>query len=376
MIKRLFTIILIVILCTLLSGCWNYHGLNESSIVAGVAIDRNMDNQNYLLTIEIFDLSGKEGVSKSQIIETEGETIYEAIRNAKKRLAKKLYFSDMQLMVISNQIAKEEGVQSLLDWFIRNEKPRETFSVIISQEKTAKEILTANAVDHKVIAEEIERILDRDNKVTASTKNIDVYKVVNALAKNNAAFVLPAVHCVQNQDKNVVEVNGAAIFKADRLRGYLSPEETRYYLFAVDEIKGGILTFPLNEKEQDTLSFEVFKNKTKKSYAYDGNNLKVCLDIKTTVAIGENGNAIDLSKKENIDKIKIVATTVFSDRLRTLIEKVDKEYDCDVFEFGKMSKRKSLIAWEQLDEEWDEYPQNIEVEIRPEFQIINTGLIK
>ena len=376
MIKKLGSITLIIIFCILVSGCWNYNGLNQLSIVSGVAIDKNQENNHYLLTIEIFDLSGRDGASKSQIVETEGETVFQAIRNAKKRLTKKLYFSDMQLLVVSNQIAKEEGVQSLLDWFIRNEKPRENFSVIISQEKTAKEILTANAVDHKVIAEEIERILDLDNKVTASTKNIDVYKIVNELTKENSVFVLPAVHCVQNEDKKVVEVNGIAIFKADRLRGYLSPEETRYYLFVVDEIKGGILTFPLNEKEQDTLTFEVFKNKTKKSYDYDGNCLKVCLDIKTTVAVGENGNGIDLAKKENIDKIKMVATTVFSDRLKNLIEKVDKEFDCDVFEFGKMSKRKNLISWAQLNEDWHEYPKNIEVEIRPEFKIINTGLIK
>lgn len=375
-IKRLFSILLIVIFCFLLSGCWNYHGLNEISIVAGVAIDRNIENDNYLLTIEIFDLSGKDGVSKAKIIETEGQTIYEAIRNAKKSLTKKLYFSDMQLLVISNQIASEEGIQYLLDWFIRNEKPRETFSIIISQEKTAKEILTASAVDHKVISEEVERILDLDNKVTASTKNIDMYKIVNEFKKENSVFVLPAIHCVTNQDKKIVEVNGVAIFKSDRLQGYLSPEETRYYLFAVDEIKGGILTFPLNEKKQDTISFEIFKNKTKKSYAYDDNRLKVYLDIKTTVAIGENGNNIDLSKKENIDKIKTVATMVFSDKLKALIEKVDKDFACDAFEFGKMVKRKSLVSWSQLNEDWNEYPKNIEVEIRPEFEIINTGLIK
>lgn len=376
LIKRIFSILLIVIFSMFISGCWNYHGLNEISIVAGVAVDRNIDNHQYLLTIEIFDLSGKNGVSKSQIIESEGKTIYEAIRNAKKRLAKKLYFSDMQLLVISNQIAREEGIQDLLDWFIRNEQPRENFSVVISQESTAKEILISNAVDHKVVSEEIERIIDGDNKVTASTKNIDMYKIINELEKENPVFALPAIHCVSNQDKKVVEVNGIAIFKSDRLKGYLSPEETRYYLFAVDEIEGGILTFPLNEKEEDSLSFEIFKSKTKKSYDYDGQRIKVYLDIKTTVALGENAKEIDLAKKENIDQIKTVAAMVFSDRLKTVIEKTDKEFHCDIFEFGKIINKKDLTDLAHLGQNWSEYPENIEIEIRPEFEIINTGLIK
>lgn len=381
-IKRLFSILLIMILCSLLSGCWNYQGLNKISIVSGVAIDKNADNHNYQLTIEVFDLSGsgKEGGSKSQIVEAEGATIYDAVRNAKKRLTKKLYFSDMQLVVISNQIAREEGIQPLLDWFMRNEKPRETFSTVISQEKTAKEILTASGVDHKIVAEEIEKILDGDNKTTASTKNIDTYKAVNILqGKEGAALVLPAVHCTSNQDKKVVEVNGCAIFKGDRLLGYLSPEETRYYLFAVDEIEGGILTFPFNEKNQDTqdnLTFEIFKNKTKKSYVYDGNRLKVYFDIKTTVALGEVGIDIDVSKKDNIDKIKTVAAAVFSDRLQTVIKKVQTEFGCDVFEIGSMISKKDPALWSQLKENWNIYFQGIDVEVRPEFEIINTALTK
>lgn len=378
-IKRLFSIILIICLCSLLSGCWNYQGLNKISIVSGVAIDKNPDNQNYQLTIEVFDLSGsaKEGGTKPQIVETEGATIYDAVRNAKKRLTKKLYFSDMQLVVISNQIAREEGIQSLLDWFMRNEKPRETFSTVISQEKTAKEVLTASGVDHKIVAEEIEKILDADNRTTASTKNIDTYKVINILQDNKkSAVVLPAVHCVSNQDKKVVEVNGIAIFKAGKLQGYLSPEETRYYLFAVDEIEGGILTFPLKEEEKDILTFEIFKNKTKKSYVYDGNRLKVYYDIKTTAALGEVGADIDVSKKDNIDKIKTVAATVFSNRLQTVIKKVQTEFGCDVFEIGTMIHKKDPALWSQLEENWDVYFQGIDVEVRPEFEIINTALTK
>lgn len=378
-IKRLFSIILIICLCSLLSGCWNYEGLNKISIVSGVAIDKNPDNQNYQLTIEMFDLSGsaKEGGTKPQIVEAEGATIYDAVRNAKKRLTKKLYFSDMQLVVISNQIAREEGIQSLLDWFMRNVKPRETFSTVISQEKTAKEVLTASGVDDKIVSEEVEKILDADNRTTASTKNIDTYKVINILQDDKkSAVVLPAVHCVSNQDKKVVEVNGIAIFKAGKLQGYLSPEETRYYLFAVDEIEGGILTFPLNEEEKDILTFEIFKNKTKKSYVYDGNRLKVYYDIKTTAALGEVGADIDVSKKDNIDKIKTVAATVFSNRFQTVIKKVQTEFGCDVFEIGTMIHKKDPALWSQLEENWDVYFKGIDVEVRPEFEIINTALTK
>jgi spore germination protein KC len=348
------------------------------SIVAGVAIDRK-DDQNYQITVEVFDLSasGKESAGKSQIVEGEGKTIFEAVRNTKKRLAKKLYFGDIQLVVISEEIARNEGIQDVLDWFMRNEKARETLSTVISQEKTAKEILTASGVDHKIISEEIEKILDADNRTTASTKNIDTFKALNILkGQKETALVLPAVHCTDNQGKKVVEVNGIAIFKADKLQGYLSPEETHYYLFAVDEIKGGILTFPFNQENQDNLSLEISNNKTKKSYSYEENRLKVFLDIKTTAALGEVGTDIDVSKKDNIEKIKSVATAVFTKRMETVLNKVQTEFGCDVFGFGTMIHKKNPALWSELKENWDFYIQTMEVEVRPELVIENTGLMK
>ena len=381
-IKRFIGVLIIMVLCPLLSGCWNYQGLNKISIVSGVAVDRKVEDNKYHLTIEMFDLAaaGKDGGIKSQIVEAEGKTIYEAVRNANKRLSKKLYFADMQLVVISNQIAREEGIQYLLDWFMRNEKPRETFSTVISQEKTAKEILTASGVDHKIVSEEIEKILDDDNKSTASSKNIDTYKALNILqGEKQTALVLPAVHCTDNQEKKVVEVNGVAVFKADKLQGYLSPEETKYYLFAVDEAKGGILTFPFHEKsqtKQDNLSFEIFKNKTKQSYSYDDNRLKIFFDVKTTASLGEVGTNVDVFKKDNIEEIRATAMSVFEQRLETVIKKVQTEFGCDVFGFGTMISKKDPVLWSKLQENWGDYIQNAEVEVKSEFVIINTGLMK
>ena len=171
-IKRWISSLLIVVLCLPLSGCWDYRGLNKISIVSGVAIDRQEDTKSYHLTIETIDFSaaGKESSGKSQLVETEGVTIYDAVRNAKKRLAKKLYFGDIKVIVISSQIAREEGINSVLDWFLRDIELRETTNPIISQEKTAKEILAANGVDDKIISEEIEKMIDSDKKTTASTK--------------------------------------------------------------------------------------------------------------------------------------------------------------------------------------------------------------
>lgn len=379
LIKKLITIVLLIGICIPISGCWNYRGLNKVSIVTGVAIDRNTDNDNYHLTVETIDVStsGKEGTGTSQLVEGEGKTIFEAIRNAKKRLSKKLYVSDVKVIVISNQIARQEGIKSSLDWFMRDAETRETAIPVISQEKTAKEIFTAGGVDDKIISEELEKIIEGDRETTASTRKIANYQTFNILQSGNeTALVLPAVHCTSNKDKKVVELNGTAVFKEDKLQGYLSPEETSYYLFAVNEIAGGIMTFPLSPEHQDSIALEISKNKTKKSYSYDGNHLKVFLDVNTTAKLGEVNFDIDTLKDNNVEKIKSAANLAFLQNIQAVIKKGQMEFDCDIFGVGTMIHKSDPALWYKLKDNWEQHIQTMEVEVRPKFVIVNTGLIK
>ncbi|WP_110954139.1 Ger(x)C family spore germination protein [Anaerosinus massiliensis] len=381
-IKKWVSSLLIVLFCISLSGCWNYRGLNKISIVSGIAIDRQAGTNNYHLTMEIIDFSeaGKKDLGKPQLIESEGKTIFDAVRNAKKKLFKKLYFSDTKIIVISNQIAKEEGISSILDWFLRDAELRETIKPIISQEKTAKEILMVKGMDEKIVSEEIERMIDIDKKMVASTKKINNYQVFNLLqGEKETSLVLPAVHCTLNQDKKIVELNGVAIFKADRLQGYLSAEETQYYLFGVDEIKGSIIAFPFarsNEKNQDNFSLEVNQNKTKRSYTFDENRLKVIFDVKTIADLGEVGTDIDVSKTDTLEQIKFAAESRLKENMEEVIKKSQLEFGCDVLGIGAIIHKSDPALWYKLKENWTYYVQSMEIEIRPNLVITNTGSMK
>ena len=45
------------------------------------------------------------------------------------------------------------------------------------------------------------------------------------------------------EDKISVEADGIAIFDDNKLVAYMSAEETKYFLYAMDEIDGGLLVF-------------------------------------------------------------------------------------------------------------------------------------
>ena len=122
--KRAPFIIFIILIIASSSGCWDYREIDKLSIVTGIAIDRG-ENSKYRLTFEIVDTQegGIEKKTKSKLIESEGETIFDAVRNASKVTSPRPYFGHMRIVILSEQIA-EEGVIDIIDFLNRDPEPR------------------------------------------------------------------------------------------------------------------------------------------------------------------------------------------------------------------------------------------------------------
>ena len=375
MIKRIICSLIIISTCLTLCGCWNYVGLNELSLVMGVAIDKDQSSGKYKLTCELVDLSASnpDGPFKSELVESEGESIFDAIRNAKKRLGNKLYMGNAACIVISHQIAQEDGLQSVVDLFLRNREPRETLSVMISKEKSAKEILSLKAINHPYVCAELRDIVHKDSQFTSSTKSVELYKLYNTCNGQGIEVAMPVIRSVSNDDKDTPESDGIAVFKTNKLVGYLSPEETKYYLFVTDEIEGGVLTFDMEEDKDKTISLEIKKSATELSYSFD-EKVKTFIDIETIVTIGESQeHSNHPTDKDFISKVEETANEVLTQRISAVIKKVQNEYNSDIFGFGLMVYRKNPKLWDRISQDWYTYFNTMEFEIRPKFTIINTG---
>ena len=62
------------------------------------------------------------------------------------------------------KIAEEDGINSIIDVFLRDGEGRETFNLVVSQQNSAKDLLKCEGTDEKVVSYEIREILDKDNK--------------------------------------------------------------------------------------------------------------------------------------------------------------------------------------------------------------------
>jgi len=381
MLKKKLYILLFIIICMLNTGCWNYIGLNEMTVVSGIAIDK--EEKNYILNFEIYNLQETaDGYPiKSEVVKSTGKTIFDAVRNAKKRVLNKLYFNDAKVIIVSEKIAQEDGINSILNWFIRDHEIRENVKLIVSKEKTASELLKTKGLTNTIVSTDIENIIMKDQSVTSTTEEVELYKVFNILNYKGSSLTLPAFSLVKNDNKKVCEVDGIAVFKKDKMVGYLSSEESKYYLLAKGEFKGGIITIETkiknSDKDSQNLSLEIKESKSKIKYSSkDKNNLKIKISINTKATIGELQNQNKKLIDKDLKKIEKEAEKIVKKRILKVLDKITKKYDTDILGFGKKLHIENPKKYKKLKKVFDEKFKSIKISINTKFEVYNTGYIK
>lgn len=377
MIKKAVCLLLSIAVSFSLSGCWSYRGLNEITIVAGVGIDKDPISGSFHLACELIDLatSGKEGGVKAKIVESDGKTIFDAVRNAKKRLLNKLYWGNTQIVVIGNELAKQGDVGTVVNWFLNDAECRETIDILVSQEKTAKQILTIDGLDNSVVSYEIKKIIDSDSITTASIRGVQLFKAFNTLREPGISLALPMFHCTVNDEASVVEANGEAVFKGEKMVGGLSADETKDYLFVVDDINGGVLTLSSAPEILPDISLEIATNKTKRSYSYSQGKVKFMIQTNTDVYLDEVAENMDLLDEQKISKIEAAAASMLENSISAVIKKMQTQYNSDIFGFGHMIYQKDPKLWEQIESKWDNLFPTAQVQVQCKVNIVNTAAL-
>lgn len=378
MIKRLLICLLQVLLVLSLCGCWNYRGLDQVNIVVGIAVDFDKEKKEYKMSYEVADLGTvkKDQSIKGRIITAEGKTLFDAARNAKRKEKNRLFFGSSYVLVISQEMAREEGIFNSIEWFLRDGECRETMFVAISQEETAAKVLEKEENINGIVSADIHDIIMEDKSVSASTVHMPVYEVYSLLKSKANSLALPVLRKTKNGDREVTAANGSAVFKGDKLVGFLTPAESKYALFAWNKIKSGILTINMADQKIDDISLEIFQSSTKKNFCYDQGKIKVIIESSTDVAIAENHSELNVMDEQIVENIQKEAGKMIEENIKAVIEKVQQEYQADIFGFSDMIFKRDLKLWKQLELEWEEIFPDIEVEVTSKVHVVNSGFTK
>lgn len=372
---KLLLLALIIIITTTFTGCWNYTEIEGLTIVTGIAVDKG-EAEEYKLTYEVADIheAGRDSKIKSRLLETSGSTIFEAVREAIEYVAPRLYFGHLEVVIISQAIARD-GIIEIVDFLCRDAEPRLSVDFLISKGKTAKEILHTQAITAEIHSYEIRKILDAE-KFLAKLPKVEVYKFVNNLCCEGESPFLPAIGISETAGEKTSKVSGLAVFKEDKLIGFLAEEETLYFNFIISQIKGGVIALENSPKENSNVSMEIFKSKTKVKPVYIDGEIHMKIDIMLQVLLGEQGAYEELSSEAGRSLLKKAVEEKVRDNITKVIQKVQKKFGVDIFGFGRAVQKDIPSSWKEIEEDWDAVFKDLQTNVNVLVEINDSGLIK
>ncbi|MFZ5647643.1 MAG: Ger(x)C family spore germination protein [Bacillota bacterium] len=397
-------LLLIFFLITLIpSGCWNSRELDTLSFVMALGIDKDEAENKITLTAQILKPAevkaptgggmsgmGGSGSTKGVWVATRtGKTVFDALRNFTFEADRKLFLSFTRVVVIGEEAARA-GVAPLMDILQRDHEFRRNIWVLVAKGK-AKDVLEAEHDQEKIPARAIEKLI----KVSAANSMVPMVNLKDFLAMMAGKSRDPFAAAIEAFEKRIdegdkdqeggekkekrvkrVKTGGTAVFKKDRLAGWLDNTETRGLLWILGKVRSGIIVIPAPEgsREQE-ISLEIIRAESKLKPKIEDGKIYMTIEIKEEGNLGEQMAPGDPAKPEKFKLLEEKQAKVIEREVRAALEKAQQEWGVDVFGFGEAVHQAYPKEWEILKKRWDEEFPMVEVEIKVEAKLSRLGLI-
>lgn len=372
--NRYILILILLISCIFLTGCWSYREIDSIYIVAGIGIDKIPDTNQYNITAELINVveNKVEKNFESVLLETKGDTIFDAATKMVRISAKRLYWAHATSVIISEEVARE-GIMPFLDLIARNEEGRLSTNIFISKEESAKKILELKSFSTDIRSYEL-GIMVNESKHLVKVPALKTYEVINELSIPKVHIVLPTVISFNNNGVDTNLLSGGAVFEEGKLVGFLDEDDIVPYLFIRDQIESGTLNVKTKEKNpQNTIILEIYESKTKINPRYETENIGFDIKIKTEVTIAELTTMTDYISLEGRERLKVLAEESLKNQIEKLIKEVQEEFGFDIFGFGNIIRQRNPKLWKGIENDWDSIFMDADFNIVCDIHIRNSG---
>lgn len=388
---RKLKILIIIILLFSLCGCYNYRELNEIAIVSAIGIDKTDDG--YKMAVQIMNTK-KEGQdtnsSGSQpkfiVYTAEGKTIQGILRDFVLESPRRLYATHLQLLVISEDLAKN-GISDILDWFARDSESRKQFYVLVSENSQSEDILNTLTSLETLNSKKITSNIDTDTRFLGVAEQTTFENVLATYLNDKQELVLPSIrlegdsdageknsNIEQSSPKTQIFLSPLAVFKDDKMLGYLTKEESIAMSFIKNKLKSTVIDYKCSDN--DYISSEIISSKTSLQPNISSNKPKVTIKINGKANINEINCDWDLENNETILKINKMLEQEIENIINDSIDSINQRFDSDIFGFKDLFYKKDPKYYKTIkDQLTDENLKKLDVKVEVDMSLPQKGNI-
>jgi spore germination protein KC len=384
--KKLLRISILFILFLMLTSCSQLMS-NRSEIdrifnTRIISIDKLAENKVLYTITTKTSVSGsqdKQGSSaSSEILVSEGATVFEAARNMAAYAYKRPHYGHTEFIIFGEDTAKD-GILQYLDFISRNQEFRYNAKIYIVQGDSANSFIKKVATGNIFLADRLAIIEDNSFALSTSGK-VTLAEALFIFSKDNVSTFLPVLFTVPSKSgedtaKGAYDINlkSYAIFKEDKLYEFLNEELSRGLNWVKNRIKSS--TILVNAPDKKKVSLDIIQSKTSIKPYLDENGLQCTISIKFNTNIAETLSKEDIFSKEGLSYLKQQQ----EDQVKKEVEKIlsyAQEKDMDIFGLVANFSIKYPMMKNELRENWLKLFPEIKFNVEVDSKINRTYLIK
>ena len=244
--------LLILLLILPLTACYNYTELNNLAIATGFAVD--IKDDVYEITVLISN-SQKEGSGDSKssasavVYRGTGKTIFEAIKNTSLSISKQIYISHIEVLVLSEEVAKTK-TSEVIDFFFRYPQTRNEFYLVVANNSNAGDLFDVTTPLETFPSQNISKNLEITDKLQAYTYTVTFNEFVKDLIEEGKNPLLPTISLEGsveegNKQQNIEKIEPEtylklgmmSVFNDSNLVGIANKDQSKGINFLNDKVK-------------------------------------------------------------------------------------------------------------------------------------------
>ncbi len=354
----------LAVLLLLLTGCQGQPTLNRRLLIRGIGVDL-LEDESCRVTIHALDASDAEE-DRVELFTSEGETVLDALNNVTAQTGKTPLYSQ-NLLVLFGRRCVEQGLDGVLDFFVRYSETRPTVPVFLS-DTTAEEILRVEKGEGYVLTQDL-AALSQSGDLNAKAVRVRVLDLINQRAAGGSAY-LPILQAGEGEVRHC----GTAVLRNGVLAGELNAEQTRGLLFLTKQITWGTEVLDAGETGgagRVTVTF--FRSGCEIEPAFSEGTPS----FRIRVGYAANLSSADGGGKPLGEEYYGLFERALERKLQRQVEDVLQtclqELQCDVFRFGRRLQQADPEAWRAIEEDWPEQMAQAACTVEAEVEIRRVG---
>lgn len=358
---RIFRWIFCGLICVLLVGCWDRREVDELAIILTMGVDAKKDGK-YTVTFELADPGGVEvgpqrpgGGQGSLAITAQGRSLLEAVRGLQRRSSREIFLPHVRTILWGEELALD-GLSSAVDLFERHDELRRTMYIAVVKGK-AQEAMQATPQVSGIVGMGLNRLMNRLK--SEGVQPVIFGDFLEMLTDPAKSASVPAL--VRSDSGLQLELVGTAVFKGDRLAGYLDiPESIGLSLILGRPITDTVLI----------VSDEKFTDGQEASLVITGNaaELEIQLEDGRIVAtvhatihsrMQEQMAGAALTSVEGWHTIEAIMSDTIEKYMRSTVSKT-QTWSTDILGVGASLRRAYPKQWREVAPRWNEIFPEVE----------------